>query len=96
VTAVGNGPDGIALLEKTGYDIVVTDLKMTPMDGLEVVRQAARLCPDTPVIVMTAYGTIETAVAALKEGAVDYILKPSRSPRTRWNWPSTAPSSARA
>jgi DNA-binding NtrC family response regulator len=76
VTAVGNGPDGIALLEKTGYDIVVTDLKMTPMDGLEVVRQAARLCPDTPVIVMTAYGTIETAVAALKEGAVDYILKP--------------------
>lgn len=76
VNTAANGPEGIAQLESRGFDILITDLKMAPMDGIEVVRQAAKRSPETPVIVMTAYGTIETAVMALKEGAVDYILKP--------------------
>ena len=76
VESVSNGADGIALLEKNSYDVLVTDLKMMPMDGVEVVRQARNVSPSTRCIVMTAYGTVDTAVAAMKEGAEDYILKP--------------------
>ena len=76
VTTASGGEEGIAALREKAPALVVTDLKMTPMDGIEVVRQAkaenARVC----CIVMTAYGTIETAVAAMREGADDYILKP--------------------
>ncbi|MBP8132283.1 MAG: sigma-54-dependent Fis family transcriptional regulator [Candidatus Hydrogenedentes bacterium] len=74
--AVANGPDALARMEATIYDVAITDLKMAPMDGLELLRRARAVSPDTPVIVMTAYGTIESAVAALKEGAADYLLKP--------------------
>lgn len=70
------GREGIAALEQKSFDVLVTDLKMTPMDGLEVVKAAREISPQTVAIVMTAYGTIETAVAALKSGAEDYILKP--------------------
>ena len=76
VTAVGSGRAGIDALSRTGFDAVVTDFKMTPMDGLEVVRQTLADWPETRCIVMTAYGTIESAVEALKLGADDYILKP--------------------
>ncbi len=71
-----NGTEGIKALNRRGYDVIVTDLKMNPVDGLEVLRRAQVDSPGTHVIVMTAYGTIETAVAALKGGADDYILKP--------------------
>ncbi|HOV72913.1 MAG TPA: sigma-54 dependent transcriptional regulator [Candidatus Hydrogenedentes bacterium] len=76
VTTATNGRDGLQLLREKGFDAVVTDLKMTPVDGLEVVRRIREEKLDTRCIVMTAYGTIETAVAALKDGAEDYILKP--------------------
>ena len=76
VQAVGNGRDAAAAVQEKGFDVVVTDLKMVPMDGLELLRHIRSTSPDTHVIVMTAYGTIETAVTALKEGADDYILKP--------------------
>ena len=76
VDSVSNGPDGIEALGKADYDILVTDLKMAPMDGLEVLRRALEESPELHCIVMTAYGTIETAVSALKGGADDYILKP--------------------
>ena len=76
VVAAGNGGEGMEELRRTGFDLVVTDLKMAPMDGLEVVRRTFEESPDTRCIVMTAYGTIETAVAALKLGADDYIVKP--------------------
>ncbi|HEO69865.1 MAG TPA: sigma-54-dependent Fis family transcriptional regulator, partial [Candidatus Hydrogenedentes bacterium] len=71
-----SGADGLDALGKTDYDVVVTDLKMAPMDGLEVVKRVKEDNPQTHCLVMTAYGTIETAVAALKGGADDYILKP--------------------
>ncbi len=76
VDSVSSGPEGIEALRETGYDVIITDLKMAPMDGIEVLRLAKEESPDTHCIVMTAYGTIETAVAALKGGADDYILKP--------------------
>lgn len=76
VDSANNGREGISLLESKDHDIMVTDLKMAPMDGLEVLRNAREKSPDTRCIVMTAYGTIETAVTAMKDGAEDYILKP--------------------
>ena len=76
VDSVSGGREAVTAVEEKGYDIVVTDLKMAPMDGLEVLRHLRDRCPDTHCIVMTAYGTIATAVSALKEGADDYILKP--------------------
>ena len=76
VTAVSGGREGLDLLHEKGFDVVVTDLKMMPMDGLEVVRRIREEQIDTHCLVMTAYGTIETAVACLKNGADDYILKP--------------------
>ena len=74
-TAKG-GEEGLAAFNAGNHDLLITDLKMAPMDGVEVVRRVKAAAPRTPVIVMTAYGTIETAVAALKAGAADYILKP--------------------
>ena len=76
VTAVSGGREGLDLLHEKGFDVVVTDLKMMPMDGLEVVRRIREEQIDTHCLIMTAYGTIETAVACLKNGADDYILKP--------------------
>lgn len=76
VTPVSNGVDGIGALERSPYDILITDLKMTPMDGINVVRTAKTKFPEIHCVVMTAYGTIETAVQAMKLGAEDYILKP--------------------
>ncbi len=76
VDTATNGADGLALFETHQHDVVVTDLKMTPMDGLAVLQGVLEKHPETRVIVMTAYGTIETAVRALKGGATDYILKP--------------------
>jgi two-component system, NtrC family, response regulator HydG len=71
--------DGRAALQKLGsdsYDVVLTDLRMGEVDGLEVLRSAVELSPSTQVIVMTAYGTIESAVAAIRLGAYDYLAKP--------------------
>ncbi len=76
VQGADNGRAGLELLTKNSPDIVVTDLKMTPVDGLEVVRETRKALPTAHCIVMTAYGTIETAVSAMRNGADDYILKP--------------------
>ena len=76
VETATSGQEGVQKLQEKDYDIVVTDLKMAPMDGLQVLARTKELSPRTSCIVMTAYGTIETAVAALREGADDYILKP--------------------
>ncbi|HOZ47398.1 MAG TPA: sigma-54 dependent transcriptional regulator [Candidatus Hydrogenedentes bacterium] len=76
VDSVASGASGVEVFRQKGHDVIVTDLKMAPMDGLEVLRQVRAESSDAHCIVMTAYGTIETAVAALKGGADDYILKP--------------------
>lgn len=76
VVSLASGKEALALLKEQAFDVVVTDLKMSPVGGMEVVRAVRGESPDTIVIVMTAYGTIETAVQALLNGASDYILKP--------------------
>jgi two-component system NtrC family response regulator/two-component system response regulator HydG len=67
---------GLAMLEKTEPDIVLTDLRMPGMDGLELLEKIKGIRPETMVIVMTAYGTVKTAVRAMKLGAEDYLSKP--------------------
>jgi len=72
-------PDGrraLELVRNKSYDLVLTDLKMPDVDGLEVLGGVKESDSDTSVIVMTAYGTIEDAVAAMKKGAYDFITKP--------------------
>ena len=71
-----SGPEGLALLAKSRFDLVVTDYKMSVMDGLDVVRGVKEADPDLDVIVMTAYGTIDLAVDAMKLGAADFVTKP--------------------
>jgi two-component system NtrC family response regulator/two-component system response regulator HydG len=67
---------GLALLERLDADVVLTDLRMPGMDGLELLARVKEMRPDTMVIVMTAYGTVKTAVKAMKMGAEDYLGKP--------------------
>jgi two-component system, NtrC family, response regulator HydG len=73
------GERGLGLLEEKGADLVITDLKMAKMDGLQVLRSVRERFPDTEVLVITAYGTIEKAVEAMKMGAADFITKPFSS-----------------
>lgn len=76
VTSVHSGEDAIRTIRKENFDVVLTDLKMGKMDGMEVLSKIQEISPDTPVIMMTAFASIESAVEALKKGAQDYIVKP--------------------
>ncbi len=71
-----NGSEALDLINKFHYAMVITDLKMPVMDGLELIREIKKIDPDYPVIVLTAYGSIDSAVGAIREGAIDYITKP--------------------
>ena len=70
------GDEGIGLLHERRFDLVVTDLRMPGSDGLQVVQAGKDISSDTEVIVITAHGSVGTAVQAMKLGAFDYITKP--------------------
>jgi len=72
----GDGVEALAAIEAGNFDLVLTDLRMPRMDGLEFLRELRRRGEEVPVIVLTAYGTIESAVEAMKLGASDYIIRP--------------------
>ena len=76
VAEAESGEDALAKLLAEPFDVVLTDLKMAPLDGMAVLRGALEVAPLTQVIVMTAYGTIDNAVEAMQIGAHDYISKP--------------------
>ena len=76
VKHVGDGKEGIAELQKRSYDVVITDVRLPGADGLQVLQAAKQARPDTEVIMMTAYATVEHAVEAMRLGADDYIQKP--------------------
>jgi two-component system, NtrC family, response regulator AtoC len=71
-----DGEIGLQMLSKQPYDLVVSDFKLPGMNGLEFLQAAKRINADMPAIIMTAYGTVESAVEAMKAGASDYVLKP--------------------
>jgi len=74
--AVEDGPQAISAVREDNWDIVLLDLRMPGMDGMEVLKQVKDISPQTVVIMMTAYASIPSAVQAMKEGAYDYIVKP--------------------
>ena len=75
VDDAANGPTALQMLKEQEYDVVLCDIKMPDMDGIEVLEQVKALC-DTPVIMISGHGTIDTAVDAIKKGAFDFIQKP--------------------
>jgi len=76
VVAVANGREALQRLERNFFDTALIDYKMPELDGLQTLQEIRKLYPDLPVVMMTAYGTVETAVASMKEGALDYLTKP--------------------
>jgi len=76
VDTASNGDDAVLRVKEGRYDIVLVDIQMPKMDGLEVLRYLRGLRPKMPVIMLTAYGTVSRAVEAMKLGAVDFIEKP--------------------
>ncbi|MBT9537173.1 MAG: sigma-54-dependent Fis family transcriptional regulator [Nitrospirae bacterium] len=76
VSSIHSGEDAIDKLNKESFDIVLTDLKMGKVDGMTVLEKAKEISPDTTVIMMTAFASVESAVEAMKRGAADYIVKP--------------------
>ena len=71
-----NGEEALAKLKEKEFGLILLDLKMPGMDGMEVLRQVSEIRPDIRMIIITAYGTVESAVEAMKLGAADFIQKP--------------------
>ncbi len=78
VMATGDPSKALQALWKERFDLALFDLRMTPMDGIELMVEALDIIPTLPVLIMTAHGTIENAVQAMQRGAFDYIVKPFR------------------
>jgi DNA-binding NtrC family response regulator len=76
VTLCSKPQEVLQLLQQNRFDVAFVDLKMSPMDGIEVLLEIKQYSPDTTVIIMTAHGSIDTAVIAIKKGAYDYLQKP--------------------
>jgi len=76
VTLADNGEEACHILEKQKFDLLITDIKMKDVDGIDVLKRAKALSPETIVVMISAFATAETAVEAMKEGAYDYIPKP--------------------
>jgi len=71
-----NPVEAVTQARQCSFDLVVSDLKMPRMDGLELLGELRRIDPELTVIIMTAYATVDTAVRAMREGAFDYVMKP--------------------
>lgn len=71
-----NGEKALEVLKTTEIDVLLTDIKMPDMDGLALAEQVNQQHPDLPVIIMTGYPSVETAVTALRQKVADYIIKP--------------------
>src|SRR5256885_7275857 len=76
VLEAADGEEALRVLGGPGVDLLLTDLKMEPMDGMTLLRRGLEVSPQTQVILMTAYGSIEGAVEAMRHGAYDYVTKP--------------------
>jgi two-component system nitrogen regulation response regulator GlnG len=83
LTAASSGEEGLKLIPKIQPDLVIMDIRMGGMNGLETLRRLRQTEPKLPVIMMTAYGTTQTAIEAMKLGAYDYLLKPFDVPKLK-------------
>ena len=83
VDVASSGAEALELATRKPFDIVLSDVQMPDLDGIEVLRRLRRVAPDSTVILVTAYGTIEAAIRALHEGAFDYVRKPFKLDEVR-------------
>jgi DNA-binding NtrC family response regulator len=79
ITTAGSGMEAIRRLKEKYYQLVITDMRMPEVSGLDLLRKVKSLAPQIPVILLTAYGTVQNAVDAMRDGAFDYLLKPFSS-----------------
>jgi DNA-binding response OmpR family regulator len=77
VNEAANAEDAITLMQYQAFDVILTDIRMPGMDGIDLLRQIKALAPDSSVILMTGYASLNTAIEALRLGAHDYMMKPS-------------------
>lgn len=77
VATAASGEEALTMLRQITFDLILLDLKMPGVDGLQVMEEALTLAPDTVVIMLTAYGTLDSAIEAMRRGGHDYLLKPS-------------------
>ncbi len=83
VVSVDRGIEALKKLEDTEFDLVLTDLKMKQVDGMEVLTRTKEQYPHTEVIIITAYATVATAIEAMRKGAYNYIPKPYKMDQVR-------------
>lgn len=76
VTTTNNPVEAVELAKTGGFDLVITDLKMPGLDGLQLLEEVKKRDEDVPVIIITAYGTIDAATEAIEKGGFDFITKP--------------------
>ncbi|MEA3467539.1 MAG: sigma-54 dependent transcriptional regulator [Thermodesulfobacteriota bacterium] len=76
VTACEDGMEGLQAIRAYSFDLIITDLRLPGLNGMEILTEAMKICPDTGVIIITGFPEIDTAVSAIKKGAFDYLSKP--------------------
>jgi len=80
IVSAASGEEALAYLEDGIYDLMIVDLIMPGIDGLQVIDVAQKLSPQAKIIMLTAYGTLDSAIQAMRRGATDYLLKPANAP----------------
>lgn len=83
VVGADSGPKALKLLEERQFDVILTDLKMEKVDGMQILKESRKLYPDTEVIMITGYATLESAVQTMKHGALYYVAKPFKLDEVR-------------
>jgi len=83
VTATQSGANALKLLEEQAFDVVLTDLRMEKVDGLQILKKSRELHPDSEVVMITGFATLESAVETMKHGAYYYIAKPFKLDEVR-------------
>ena len=83
VTATQSGANALSYLDKQSFDVVLTDLRMEKVDGMQILKKCRETSPDTEVVLITGFATLESAVDAMKQGAYYYIAKPFRLDEVR-------------
>jgi DNA-binding NtrC family response regulator len=78
ISTTNNPLEALDLIKNGRFDLVISDLKMPGLDGIEIIEAVKRLDEDTPVVIITAYGTVESASEAMLKGGFDFITKPFR------------------